>query len=271
MKKTLAMADNCIDVYYKQDRFYTTGNSIDFAFNYRDLGGNVTEMTILGNDFFADALEEKLKERGIPLRVLKRSDKPTGMAKMEIVNGDRVHLEFAGNAMEEIDLSADDQAFVKGFDIVYCERWCRVYRYIKNLKQSGQIWVYDFSKRLTLEANDIILPYIDYAFFSYDKDDNYIRDFLIGAKGKGAGCAIAMLGEHGSLAYDGSSFVKEPASSVKVLNTVGAGDSYIAGFTYGVSLGEDVSSCMHRGKVQATKVIQVFNPYLPLEGVEMIV
>ena len=43
------MADNCIDVYYKLDRYYLTGNSIDFALNYKDLGGDVTEMTILGN------------------------------------------------------------------------------------------------------------------------------------------------------------------------------------------------------------------------------
>ena len=54
------MADNCIDVYYKLDRYYLTGNSIDFALNYKDLGGDVTEMTILGNDVFADALEERL-------------------------------------------------------------------------------------------------------------------------------------------------------------------------------------------------------------------
>ena len=62
MKRAIAMADNCIDVYYKLDRYYLTGNSIDFALNYRDLGGDVTEMTILGNDVFAMALEERLKE-----------------------------------------------------------------------------------------------------------------------------------------------------------------------------------------------------------------
>ena len=55
MKRTLAMADNCIDIYYKLDRYYLTGNSIDFALNYKDLGGDVTEMTILGNDVFPDA------------------------------------------------------------------------------------------------------------------------------------------------------------------------------------------------------------------------
>lgn len=261
LKKTLAMADNCIDVYYKQDRFYTTGNSIDFAFNYRALGGDVTEMTILGNDFFADALTEKLKERDIPLRVIKRSDRPTGMAKMEIVDGDRVHLDFVGNAMEEIELSAEDLAFIKTFDIVYCERWCKVHRYIEGLKRSGQIWVYDFSKRLTLETNDQILPYIDYAFFSYDGDDDYIRDFLVKTQAKGAGCVIAMLGEHGSMAYDGKSFYRESAEPVTVCNTVGAGDSYIAAFTLGVSLGESIPACMRRGKEQATKIIQIFDPY----------
>ena len=80
MKKAIAMADNCIDVYYRMDRYYLTGNSIDFAINYKAQGGDVTEMTVLGNDIFADALVERLKQRNIPLRVLKRIDRPTGMA-----------------------------------------------------------------------------------------------------------------------------------------------------------------------------------------------
>ena len=90
------MADNCIDVYYKLDRYYLTGNSIDFALNYKDLGGDVTEITILGNDVFADALEERLKERKIPLRILKRTDRPTAAAKMDLVDGDKKHLHFEG-------------------------------------------------------------------------------------------------------------------------------------------------------------------------------
>ncbi len=67
MKRAIALADNCIDVYYKLDRYYLTGNSIDFALNYKEMGGDITEMTILGNDVFAMALEERLRERGIPL------------------------------------------------------------------------------------------------------------------------------------------------------------------------------------------------------------
>ena len=91
MKRAIALADNCIDVYYKLDRYYLTGNSIDFALNYKEMGGDITEMTILGNDVFAMALEERLRERGIPLRVLDRVERPTGMATMDIVEGDKKH------------------------------------------------------------------------------------------------------------------------------------------------------------------------------------
>ena len=213
------MADNCIDVYYKLDRYYLTGNSIDFALNYKDLGGDVTEMTILGNDVFADALEERLKEREIPLRILKRTDRPTAAAKMDLVDGDKKHLHFEGNAMEEIELQDDDLEFVKQFDIIYAERWAKVGRYIKEIRQEGQIWVYDFSKRLEQESND------------------------------------------GSLAYENGKFYKLDAEKVEVVNTVGAGDSYIAAFTYGVSLGEDIMQCMRRGRQRATEIIQQFNPY----------
>ena len=60
--------------------------------------------------------------------------------------------------MEEIELSAEDMEFVKGFDIVYAERWAKAERYIAALRQPGQIWVYDFSKRLEQPSNDALLP-----------------------------------------------------------------------------------------------------------------
>ena len=262
MKKVIALADNCIDVYYKLDRYYLTGNSIDFALNYKEMGGDVTEMTVLGNDVFALALEERLKQRGIPLRIIKRVDRPTGMATMDLVAGDKKHLHFMGNAMEEIELSPQDLAFIAGFDIVYAERWAKIDRYIAGLKKPGQIWVYDFSKRLDQPDNTLLLPYLDYAFFSYDRDDDFIRDYLKTAQAQSKGCVIAMLGEHGSLAYNGERFFTMSAESVPVVNTVGAGDSYIAAFTYGLSLGEDIPACMLRGKQRATKIIQQFAPYL---------
>ena len=152
------MADNCIDVYYKLDRYYLTGNSIDFALNYKDLGGDVTEMTILGNDVFADALEERLKEREIPLRILKRTDRPTAAAKMDLVDGDKKHLHFEGNAMEEIELQDDDLEFVKQFDIIYAERWAKVGRYIGRKGRYGyMIFLNVWNRKVTTRSFRILI------------------------------------------------------------------------------------------------------------------
>ena len=67
---------------------------------------------------------------------------------------------------------------------------------------------------------------------------------MIPGNEKGAKTVVAMLGEYGSLAYENGKFYKLDAEKVEVVNTVGAGDSYIAAFTYGVSLGEDIMQCM---------------------------
>lgn len=72
----------------------------------------------------------------------------------------------------------------------------------------------------------------------------------------GAAVAVATLGEKGSIAFDGERFYEcgiVPAE--KVVNTVGAGDSYIAGFTKGVIDGLDIPACMKAGAELSSRVI----------------
>ena len=47
----------------------------------------------------------------------------------------------------------------------------------------------------------------------------------------------------------------------KVVNTVGAGDSYIAGFTKGVIDGLNIPACMKAGAELSSRVIGSFEPY----------
>ena len=171
------------------------------------------------------------------------------MAKMDLVDGDKKHLEFHGNAMEEIELPAEDMEFVKGFDIVYAERWAKAERYIAALRQPGQIWVYDFSKRLEQPLQRRASPLSGLRLFSpTTKDDDYIREFMRRTKAKGRRLCDRHAGRAWKPAYDGQRFYHQAAENVPVVNTVGAGDSYIAAFTYGVSLGESIPQCMARAR-----------------------
>lgn len=47
----------------------------------------------------------------------------------------------------------------------------------------------------------------------------------------------------------------------RVVNTVGAGDSYIAGFTYGILNGWSVPACMQKGAEVSSAVVSKFEPY----------
>lgn len=259
--RVAAVGDNCVDVYYTMNTFYPTGNAVDFAINLKKQGQDVSLVSIKGNDVFGEAVENVLKKYGVDISHFYSGDRQTAVAQMNIVDGDRVHERFDGNVLADFFLDQERMDYIKGFDIVYSEKWSRIGRYIRDLKTDGNVMVHDFSKRLYDPTNEDILPWLDYAFFSHERLDDEIRDFLVDTQKRTRGTVIAMLGPDGSLAWDGRRFVREEADRVDVVNTVGAGDSYVSGFVKGLCEGLSLQECMHRGKTVATSVIQMFDPY----------
>ena len=259
--RVAAVGDNCVDVYYTLNRFYPTGNAVDFAINLKKLGQDVSLVSIQGDDVFGVSVENVLKKYGGDLTHFYKGGRQTAAAQMNIINGDRIHEKFDKNVLADFTLDRERLDFVKQFDLVYSEKWSRIGRYIKDIKNGNNIMIHDFSKRLADPGNEEILPYLDYAFFSYEKLDETIKDFLKSTQKKTGRIVIAMLGGDGSLAYDGSRYYREPAKQVEIVNTVGAGDAYVAGFTKGLCEGLGLPECMHRGKETATKIIRMFDPY----------
>ena len=106
-----------------------------------------------------------------------------------------------------------------------------------------------------------LAPYIDYVFFSCEKDDAFTRDLLKRVKEQGAGLVIATLGENGSVAYDGKEFVVSGIVEADVVDTLGAGDSYIAGFLNKALEGEPLKRCMEAGAEKAALTISHFGAW----------
>lgn len=259
--KCLAIGDNCCDVYLNQNRYYPTGNAVDFAVNLKRLGGEVELLTAFGNDAFAMSVRELLARKGIPFSRSHELPRASAEALMNLVNGDRVHVRYVRNVLDDFVPTDADIEYARGFDIVYSERQSKFYLYADRIKHAGNRTVHDFTFRLEDELTDKILPHIDYAFFSYKGEDAYIKEFLPKAQAKGPRVVIAMLGPDGSMAFDGKRYHRVLARPATIVNTVGAGDSYIAGFTYGLMRGDDVAACMERGTEIATDIIQTFEPY----------
>lgn len=63
-------------------------------------------------------------------------------------------------------------------------------------------------------------------------------------------------GKKGSLAYTGSKLFKCSSLNVKVATTLGAGDAFCSGFSYGLISGKSIETSMKIGTLNAASVIQ---------------
>ena len=79
---------------------------------------------------------------------------------------------------------------------------------------------------------------------------------------KGARIAVGTFGDKGSVAYDGKTYYECGIQEAELVNTIGAGDSYMAGFMNGILKGWDIPKCQEQGAKVAAGVVSVFGPWV---------
>lgn len=259
--KVAAFGDNCVDYYRNLNRWYVTGNVIDFGANMQLQGVSVSVITATGNDSYGTALISELSRLGIDVSHVQILEGPTAFVELDLLEGERVYRSFSEGVMENVKFSDEDVEFAKTHTLVHFGMWGHADDHIREIHEAGVITSYDFAT----EGQDIkvegLLPYIDYAFFSFEKIDDDAKQFLKKIVNNGAGCAVATFGKEGSLAWDGTRFYHFGIVPAEIKNTVGAGDSFISGFMYGILRGESISEAQARGAALASKVIAKFTPW----------
>ncbi|WP_248924096.1 fructoselysine 6-kinase [Paenibacillus hamazuiensis] len=251
---------SCIDLYENLNRSYPTGNSVDFVIHLSRLGVETSMVSVVGTDDYGRQMADVLRREGVDVSHLRVAEGRTAMFRMDLNGNDRVHKEKIEGVMARFALTEEDIEFIAGHDCVHTNFSGRVTGSLPVFKQRGLMTAFDFSTRVYKEVESA-LPHIDYAFFSYEKEDDFIKEYVAWAQRLGPRVVIATLGENGSLAYDGSRFYREGIVPAEVVNTVGAGDSFCAGFMYGIFQGRSIQDCLLGGAEVASKVVAKFEPY----------
>ena len=260
--KFAAIGDNCIDVYKKLGRSYPTGNAVDTAVNMCKLGIPTSIISTTGNDENGRTMLNALKREDLDLSHFKVSDGPTAVTYMEMNGLDRVHVKYVEGVLENMAFSADDIEFAVSHDLVHSSLWGKAENVLPAIKERGVKISFDYSDRLDHHLVEATLPYVDYGFFSYHKPaDDYIKSYLADKISKGMKVCVATLGHEGSISFDGDKFEYGAVFPAKVVNTVGAGDSFIAGFLYGIMTGLPIKDCLSKGAMVAAEVVSVFEPW----------
>jgi fructoselysine 6-kinase len=258
------IGDNCIDLYERIGKKYPTGNVVDTGVNLKKLGVDVSIISTTGSDENGKWMIESLKEEGLDISHLKVAEGQTAITYMDMDGNDRIHGDYVEGVLADMVFDEEDIRFACEHDLVHSALWGMAEKALPKIAESGTPIAFDYADRLDHKLVEETLPYVTYGFYSYHNGrDAYIEDFLKDKVARGMKIAIATFGEEGSLAYDEDGFhIGHIVPARQVVNTVGAGDSFIAGFLYGVLNGWKVEDCLQKGAEVASSVVEVFEPWV---------
>lgn len=258
--KILAIGDNCIDHYVNRKLKYVGGCSVNFAVYMRQLGADSFYLGAVGNDENGELVLKALENKKVNVSRVHIMEGDTAVTEVDLVGNDRKFLDYREGVLKQFQLNSDDDQFIREFDLIHTSVYGNIDEQLSGFSKNA-VLCYDFGNKLDYINKDCVLKAVQYAFFSYTNDDPFIRYYLKNAYSYGLKCAIATLGENGSIAYDGTEFYRHGIRKVETVDTIGAGDSFIAGFMYAKMNEEDTLSCLKAGAAKAEETIQHFGAF----------
>lgn len=253
--KVATVGDNCVDVYEDIGKVFPGGNPVNVAVYMKRLGVVASYVGVVGNDRYGNIIKEGLKDKKVDISHLHSIEGDTALTKVKIINGDRVFGDYFEGVLANFKLSPREIDFLKSHDLVHSSLWGKVHKDLQKIKKETLV-SFDFANKLNSSIVDETIHNVDYAFFSYTKDDEFIRNYMKFVKDKGPRFVITTLGENGSMVYDGVKFYKYGILEGKVVDTMGAGDSYIAGFLKGILEKRAIEESMYLGAKSASETIK---------------
>lgn len=248
-----------------EDMTLTLGSSSAiFASNLSALGARVTFLGKIGDDYFGQLVIDRLKEKGVDVSLIVRDPAAhTGATIVLNFQEDRAMITYPG-AMNELtikDISWEVLASARHlhFSSYYLQPGIKndvgkLFEMAKGLKLTttfdmqwdpAEKWIIDY---------ETILPFVD-VFLPNEQELLHltgkatVSDALQKISGKSNVVAVKM-GSRGSLLLDkGKTNVQGPFLNTKVVDAIGAGDSFNAGFVFKFINGADLEECQEFGNL----------------------
>lgn len=247
--------DNCIDAYDNGET-YPGGNPVNVAVYVARLGGESTYIGAVGTDKYGKIMLDAVQAKGVDISHMKVLEGTTALTQVEIKNGERIFGDYDEGVMADFKLNEEDIEFLCSYDMVVSGLWGMCENELPLLKEKGATIAFDFATKPEDPVLEIAIPYVDYAFFAIDdQSKEEIQVFLQEMYKKGPKVVVVTRGEEGSLAFDGQNFYEYGIVPCEVADTMGAGDSFIAGFLYAICQGKGIQEAMADGAANSSITI----------------
>jgi fructoselysine 6-kinase len=238
--KFIGVGDNVVDCYLDQRAYYPGGNAVNVAVNVMKFGRETdversAYLGIFGNDREAEHIKKSLSAENVEWnhsRVVAAISGHPGVKLNE--DGDRIFTGGPKNTAQHIvrlNFTDDDFNYIKQFDLCHTSCYSLLEDFLPALSKCCPL-SFDFSDEHNDDYIARVAPHLTYAFFSgSDLSDKEIDRIIALCHKCGAKIVGITLGSRGALfSRAGECFTQGVTPVPKMVDTMGAGDSFIAGF-----------------------------------------
>lgn len=258
--RLIAVGDNVVDCYVDQRIYYPGGNAVNVAVGCKRLGEweAVAYMGVLGNDKEADHLTWALQQEGVTYDRCRRVYAPSGHPGVKLVDGDRVFIGGPKNTAQHIvriRLMSDDLEYIRSFDICHTSCYSSIEYELPQIQQYSEI-SFDFSSDYQDKAYLArVCPFVRIAFFSGSHlSERVLDDLMETVHGHGTEIVGITLGNRGAMfSRNGKRYLQGIVPVDNIVDTMGAGDRFIAGFLTRLTSGDTMEASLYFAAEAAAK------------------
>ena len=250
------------------------GAESNFAIALARLGLEVTWVSRVGDDLFGRVIEEALAAEGVDLRFLVRdAGAPTGVF-FKWREGGRSHVCYYRKGSAASVLGPDDvpDEALDGVELVHLSgitiaigAGALVVDLARRARARGAQVLFDPNWRPALwsspqaaaAAQSVVLPHVDWVLCGEEEGRLIFGgrspdEIAAAVRAAGAGDAVVRVGGGGAVVHGE---LVPPPRQVEVVDEIGAGDGFAAGFAWGLLHGLDRAVAVRCGHVVASRAL----------------
>jgi fructoselysine 6-kinase len=222
----VAVGDNCLDVYLTKDAMTVGGNALNVAVHWRRAGLDARYFGVVGKDGEGDVILDETAKTGLSPGDVERRIGHTAVTLLREKDGDRQIL------FEDLGVGKDYMPSDAQYRTIAAADWVHLgtNAYVELVRRLIADRV-PFS--IDVSTAHFALPLHDVPMvFASGPDDpgQPVEPLVRKLREAGVRQVVVTCGSRGAFFSDGGALLHAPAIPVSVVDTCGAGDSFIASF-----------------------------------------
>lgn len=246
----LGIGDNVVDFYKDRGEFYPGGNAVNVPVLAKRYGlARAGYIGLIGEDAEGRHVRDSLAREGLWIDRLREARGPNGKAVVALdESGDRIFLgSNKGGIQRALSLRMDeaDIAAIASFANVHTSVFSYIEPELPKIRAHAKTVTFDFSTERDRIYVASVAPHVTGAFFSGSGLSNdEIDDLIAYVAGFGVETVGVTRGVDGAFWLAAGRRYRQKVKPVDAVDTLGAGDSFLAGYLAGVLTGQPIEAAL---------------------------